>query len=233
MSHFCRRLAILAILVAAPVAGEAATYRVAPTFVGALDFDFQPIPGYDVYSRQPAILQFDFLIYTGDFAADQYGFANGVFTISTRGLSNTTLPGWYPSPIPNVDSNGAAPGGRVPLLSDNADLAAQDLKDILIGVATPLTTNPAVDPRFRFGQGTAPYFNAGSVFFDYQGGLFVVWSGFTQASAIYRDGAGNRYIGLVDPLATRSVALRANMLPEPATAAFVVMAILGAAVRRH
>jgi hypothetical protein len=233
MTPLSQRLAILAILVAAPVAGEAATYTVTPTFVGAFTNDgtFTPIPDYEIFNtRRPAILQFDFLVSAGDFAADQYGFANGVFTITPHPhLTNTSAPGWNPSPIPNVDSNGATPGGVVPLLADNADLAAQDLKDILIGVATPLTTNPAVDPRFRFGRGTTANFNVGSAYFDYNGGFIFgdyVTARFTQASALYRDGTTNRYIGIVDYVYVPPV------YPEPTTCLMAAIGMVCAAMRR-
>lgn len=232
MNPLSQRLAILAILVAAPVARGSATYTVTPVFAGAFTNDgtFTPIPGYELFNiRRPAILQFDFLVSTGDFAADQYGFANGVFTITPhRYLTNTSVPGWNPSPIPNVDSNGARPGGVVPLLADNADLAAQDLKDILIGVAIPLTTDPAVDPRFRFGQGTTANFNVGSAYFDYNGGFIFdnyVTARFTQASALYRDGTTNRYIGIVDYVYVPTV-------PEPATCLMAAIGMVCAAVRR-
>jgi hypothetical protein len=239
MNHFSQRLAILAILVAAPVAGEAATYTVTPVFAGAFTNDgtLTPIPNYNYgffFSMAPAIWQFDFLVSATGFAADQFGYANGVFTITPElGITTSSMPGWNPSAIPNVDSNGATPGGVVPLLSDNSDFAAQDLKDILIGVATPLTSNPAVDPRFRFGQGTTANINVGSVLFDYRGGFYRFRAGFTQVSALYRDGSTNQYIGIVDALATRPVAVITNILPEPATGAFAVIAILGAAVLRR
>lgn len=234
MNHFSLRLAVLAILVAAPVAGEAATYTVTPAYAGAFTNDgtFTPIPGYEVGSRLPAILQFDFLVSTSGFAADQYGFANGVFTITPRPIvTNTSAPGWNPSRIsriPSVDSNGARPGGVVPLLADNADLAAQDLKDILIGVATPLTTDPAVDPRFQFGRGHFANFNVGSAYFDYNGGYVgfggeYVTATFTQASALYRDGTTNRYIGIVDYV---------YVVPEPATCLMAAIGVVCAAVRR-
>jgi hypothetical protein len=230
MNPLSQRLAILAILVAAPVAGEAAKYTATPVFAGAFTSDgtFTPIPNYG--GRVPAILQFDFLISVSDFAPDQYGFANGVFTITPhRYLSNTSAPGWNPSPVnPTVDTNGATPGGLAPLLADNADLAAQDLKDILIGVATPLTTNPAVDPRFRFGRGTTANFNVGSAYFDYNGGFIFgdyVTARFTQASALYRDGTTNRYIGIVDYVYVPTV-------PEPATCLMAAIGMVCAAVRR-
>jgi hypothetical protein len=227
-------LAILTALAAAPLTAFAAKYTVTPTFVGAFtnDGSFTPIPGRSLYSFLPAILQFDFIVSTSDFAADQYGFANGVFTIETSGLTNTSAPGWNPSPIPNVDSNGATPGGVVPLLSDNADLAAQDLKDILIGVATPLTTNPAVDPRYQFGRGTTANYNAGTAYFDYQGGLFWMTTAFTQASALYRDGLTNRYIGLVDADALLPVATILT-IPEPSTGVLMALALAGVAACRR
>jgi hypothetical protein len=235
MNPLSQRLAILAILAVAPVAGEAATYSVTPVFAGAFTNDgtFTPIPNYDYGSRQPAILQFDFLVSTSGFAADQYGFANGVFTITPRPIvTNTSVPGWNPSHIPNVDSNGALPGGVVPLLADNADLAAQDLKDILIGVATPLTTNPAVDPRFRFGQGITANFNVGSAYFDYNGGYVgfggeFVTARFTQASALYLDGTTNRYIGIVDYVYEPPV------YPEPTTCLMAAIGMVCTALRRH
>lgn len=213
-----------------PLAASAAIYTVTPVFVGALSpTTFELIPGYDPLNgyQRPAILQFDFRVSVGNFAADQYGFANGVFTITPHPyLTNTTVPGWNPDVIPNVDSNGSTPGGIVPLLSDNADLAAQDLKDILIAVATPLTTNPAVDPRFRFGQGARANFRVGTAFFDYSGQGFVledygvefVIAKFTQASALYRDGTTNRYIGVVDPFFN---------VPEPTAAMLAVLGMIG------
>jgi hypothetical protein len=237
MNHFSQRLAILAILVAAPVTGEAATYSVTPVFVGAFTNDgtFTPIQGWSPWgSSGPVVVQYDFLVNVSGFAADQLGFANGVFTITPHLMTNTSAPGWNPSAIPNVDSNGATPGGIVPLLSDNADLADQDLKDILIGVATPLTTNPAVDPRFRFGRGTTANFNAGTAYLDLPYGPafgFGIEVQFTQVSALYQDGAANRYIGLVDAGASLPVASIRFYPPEPASGMLLAIGAVVAATR--
>jgi hypothetical protein len=217
------RLAILVGAVMAPLASSAAVYTVSPVFVQAFTADgvFDPIPGYDLSSGIPAVLQYDFLVSADGFAPNQYGFANGVFTIYLSGnLSNTSAPGWNAASTYPVDTNGAFPGGNLPLLSDNMDLAAQDLKDILIGVAFPLTTNPAVDPRFQFGRGPFANFNVGSVYLDYTGGIAEVTAQFTQASALYRDGSTNRYIGLVDPLFGVYV-------PEPTAAMLAVLGMIG------
>jgi hypothetical protein len=232
----------LAIALTLTAAGQsfAATYSVAPSFVGAFSTDgtFTPIAGYELTSGTPAILQFDMIVNTSGFVAPQQGFANGVFSVELgAGLSNTSAPGWNPSPIPNVDSNGATPGGTVPLLSDNADLAAQDLKDILLGVATPLTTNPAVDPRFKFGNGTTANYNAGTIYVDYAGGTSKtsLTAGFTQVSALLQDGALARYIGVVDanastPLASVDIG---PAIPEPTTCILAGLALVGAAARRR
>lgn len=228
----------LAIALTLTAAGQslAATYSVVPQFAGALNAAFEPIAGYELGSGVPAILQFDLIVNTSDFALPQRGFANGVFTITLGdGSTNTTAPGWNPSSIPNVDSNGAAPGGVVPLLSDNADLAAQDLKDILLGVATPLTTNPTVDPRFNFGRGTFANFNAGSVFVDFAGGASSITAGFTQVSALFQDGTAARYIGTVDPNGTMPTTTVdfGNAIPEPTTCVLAGLALVGVAARRR
>lgn len=215
----------------------AATYSVQPVFVGAFNAAFEPIAGYDIGNtgNVPAVLQFDMIVNTSDFVLPQRGFANGVFSVNLgSGLSNTSAAGWNPSPIPNVDSNGATPGGVVPLLSDNADLAAQDLKDILLGVATPLTTNPAVDPRFNFGRGTTANYNAGTVYIDYAGGTTSFTAAFTQVSALFQDGTLARYIGTVDPNGSLPVATVDIVgIPEPTTCVLAGLALVGVAARRR
>jgi hypothetical protein len=213
------------LLTMSPLTSSAAVYTVTPVFVQAFTADgaFDPIPGYDLFSGIPAVLQYDFLVSADGFAPNQYGFANGVFTINLIGnLSSTSAPGWNPSFTPNVDTNGAAPGGLAPLLRDNMDLAAQDLKDILIGVAFPLTTNPAVDPRFQFGRGPFANYNVGTTYIDYAGGgPASLTAQFTQASALYRDGTTNRYIGVVDPL------FGVYYVPEPTAAMLAVLGMIG------
>jgi hypothetical protein len=226
----------IALTLTAAAQSFAATYSVAPAFVGAFSTDgsFTPIAGYELNSGIPAILQFDMIVNTSGFDAPALGFANGVFTIGlSSGLSNTSAGGWNPSPIPNVDSNGATPGGVVPLLSDNADLAAQDLKDILLGVATPLTTNPNVDPRFKFGQGTTANYNAGTVYIDYAGGAQELTAGFTQVSALFQDGAAARYIGTLDANGNMPLFVQAIGVPEPTTCVLAGLALVGAAAHRR
>jgi hypothetical protein len=218
------------LLTMSPLTSSAAVYTVTPVFVQAFTADgaFDPIPGYDLFSGIPAVLQYDFLVSADGFAPNQYGFANGVFTISMGGnLSNTLAPGWNQSFPTVVDTNGAAPGGLAPLLRDNMDLAAQDLKDILIGVAFPLTTNPAIDPRFQFGRGPFANYNVGTTYIDYAGGPASLTAEFTQASALYRDGATNRYIGLVDPL------FGVYYVPEPTAAMLAVLGMIGAVQSRR
>jgi hypothetical protein len=226
----------IALTLTAAAQSFAATYSVTPVFIGAYTTDgsFTPIADYSLSSGVPAVLEFDMAINTGGFDAPALGFANGVFTIGlSSGLSNTSAPNWNASPIPQVDSNGATPGGLVPLLADNADLAAQDLKDILLGVATPLTSNPAVDPRFQFGRGTTANYNAGKVYIDYAGGLQTLTAGFTQVSALLQDGAAARYIGVLDANGNMPLATQVIGLPEPTTCVLAGLALVGVAARRR
>jgi hypothetical protein len=245
MNQLSQRLAILAILVAAPVAGEAATYSVTPVFVGAFTNDgtLTPIPGYSTFSSQAVVLQFDFVISVAGMGAPEAGYAGGYFTIKAFNLTNTTKPGWFPSPIPNVDTNGAVPGGIAPVVAANADRGAQDLANIYVGIASPLTTNPAVDPRYRFAQsGPLENYNAGSVFFDFDGGIFFGMAvGFSEVYAFYQDGALQRYVAATDGDAIRPLAyvfqplefeFPRSLTPEPAAAVLVAIGMVCAAVRR-
>lgn len=219
----------------------AGTYSVTPVFAGAFSTDgsFTPIAGYDPLSTVPAIVQVDLLLNTGGFGAGELGFANGVFTVEFEGggLSNLSVPGYQASPVnPTVDSNGPTPGGQVPLVTDNTDIGdTTDLKDILVGVATPLTTNPAVDPRFKFGQGGTANFLLGSIFVDYNGqGKNFVNVGFTQASYLGTDPNAARTIGVVDANANMPIgALQIGNIPEPTTCVLAGLALVGAAARRR
>jgi hypothetical protein len=229
------RIALALTLVLAAAQSYAATISVEPVLAGAFTTDgtFTPIDNFDPANPVAAVLQFDFLVSTGGYSAPEVGFANGVFTVTLENLTpNGDVPGFQPATIPTVDSNGALPGGVVPLLSDLADLAAADLVDILVGVATPLTTNPNVDPRFKFGQ-TA--FNAGSAYVNYSGvGAATISAAFTQVAALTLDPSqAGRYLGTVNPNSLMPSGSVTIGVPEPTTCILAGLALVGAAARRR
>lgn len=175
MSRFFRFLFAVVALSACGLQADAATFEITPTFAGAFDGSFEPIPGYDPNAAtSPAILQVDFVLnYQG---TNPFGAV--VFDVALDNLIDTSVPGWQPN-NPTIDSNGSLPGGNAPLFANNGDFGtAGDLVDVTAGIAAGLT-NAGVDPRLAVGTGAGNDL-LGSLFLDYAGGNASVSVNLTQ-----------------------------------------------------
>lgn len=209
---------------------SAAKITAIPSFAGAFDpVSSAPIDGYDpLTATTPAVIQFDVLVSIEDLAADEFGLANVFFSAGFEGGYSDIGAGWNAfTPIPIVDSNGPAFGGNVNLWADNADFGAADLKDIAFGVATPLTTQPAVDPRWNVGK-TAPQ-NVGFIYalYDGTGGTFSITP--TQGSVLRANGNGEVASSTVFVGGTYGEAV----IPEPTTCILAGLALVGVAAGRR
>jgi hypothetical protein len=219
----------LACLLAGTTAIDAATYTVAPKFVAAFanDGSFEPIGGYDLSSGDPALLQLAIEISFDDFAPPAVGFAAGNFDVALEGLTYLSGLGLGMPVFPSVDTNGPGiPGGLAPLIIRVEDLGAPDLQDVLVWVsAGDLTTNVAVDPRYRVGQ-VAPV-EIGNVFLDFPGGAASVSAAFRQV-AYFRPDPSNpsRHIQVIDSSPTLVVSSLNIGVPEPTSAAVAVIGVL-------
>ena len=140
-----------------------------PQMVAAYDTAFTPIalPTSPNCCVGETILQFDFSILASDLQSNEAGFGWIAFDIDLSGaVVDAYNIGWNPDNFV-IDSNGAAPGGMLPLWSINEDTGTpNDEIGILVAVASNIT-NPS-DPRYSVAVGSPRYI--GSMFVHFNGG---------------------------------------------------------------
>lgn len=226
------RIVIAAIIAVTAVSqANASTFSITPTVIGFFDDAFGALPDYDDTdpTSGPAIVQVDFALTFSDPTDASLGFGNIAFDVELlEGLTENGLaPGWQ-AINPQVDTNGAIPGGLLPLFANNGDFGGADLKDIVVGVAAGLNTGSAVDPRVRVG--VAQPEAVGTLFLDYAGGgVFAkLMATPTQAGSIL-DGGELRQES-APSLLGGSVTLG---VPEPSTCILAGLALVGFAARRN
>jgi hypothetical protein len=142
------RLTALFLVTLSSAVCHAAVISVQPTVGGFFTTAFDPIPPQPFYNF-PVVVQID---------------------VSMEVLSLA------PAPHPNVDSNGPAPGGVVPLFPTNGDIGldVQDYQGILVQMATGAFTN-SLDPRRNVGEPGSPLgvpILLGSGYFEWNGQPF-------------------------------------------------------------
>jgi hypothetical protein len=142
---------------------QGANYSVTPSFNSALETvaPYNPIPGYQLDSGVPALLQFDFYVHYSDPAPTHFGFGNLVFTIGLEGLTSPFIPPWQPATVCNPST-----GGQCFVASVNAG-GSNDLRYI-IAENQRLLGVPMDDYRWTIFEQSEVL--VGSVLLDYQGG---------------------------------------------------------------
>jgi hypothetical protein len=139
----------------------AAVISVQPVVAGYFDLAFNPIAPIPAGTNpnHPVVLQVDVMMQVQSLSPgeDSFGFANFGFQFgSGEDPQGEIVPepgdGWNAN-NPTVDSNGALPGGTVPLFALNADFGFHptDLQDITVSMASGAFTN-AADPRRNVGE---------------------------------------------------------------------------------
>lgn len=134
---------------------HAATFSLIPSIVSSLadDGTFTTVIPIDTVSPNGVsrIFQVDFNVTTSNLQPGEFGFGKVQFDLYLLGGITDVGGGWGPN-TSTVDSNGASPGGIVPLFNTNFDAGTPgDLKAIQTAIA-PGVTNVAVDPRANVGK---------------------------------------------------------------------------------
>lgn len=207
-----------------------------PSVVGAFNAAFEPIALPDITTNPgfSAVYQVDFGITVTNVVAPESGFANVGFNI---GLTNLTADssGWAPNTA-TVDSNGAAPGGVVPLFATNVDGGTVgDLQGILTSIAGGVTL--AADPRRTVGQASGP---AGHVPGPALiGSIFVTWDGVSPATlntngVLFSVNSTTGSFADLGPGAGATINFGGGAtIPEPSTMVMGGLSLIGLAFRRR
>lgn len=170
-------------------ASNAATITVNQVVAGAFDLGFNPIPVPDLNlytAGVPLILQVDYTVSVTNLQPGERGFGNVGFNIAAGpGVVEAGAGGWAPN-IATTDSNGAIPGGTVPLFSTNADAgpSPSDLQGIFATIAGGISNPNASDQRVKIGQAGGP---------DLLGTVFFAWDGVTTTSVSVVGAAASGY----------------------------------------
>lgn len=151
--------AVLALAVST-TAVSAATFTLNPVVTAAFDAGFNPLPSIDTTTMNSVmrIFELDLQVTTANLAAGERGFGNVGFNLALGGTLTEGGAGGYQPNTATTDSNGAAPGGIVPLFFANADAGSNtsDLQGIFATVSSGITNPNASDMRVRIGQAGGP-----------------------------------------------------------------------------
>jgi hypothetical protein len=242
-------LIAFAIALCAAAGSHAAVISVQPVIAGYFDTSFTPVPfptplpgGGTENTLSPTVVQVDVYIEVLSLAPGEDSFGTAAFSFDaapSKPGTTTIVPdidagGWAAFPFNIIDTNGAAPGGMAPPLVTNDDLGAdnQDLKGILVQMATGAFTNPA-DPRRNFaepgGFWGAPV-NVGSAFLEWDGfGEVEITLNPIEVSAKLINGI------FVAGQAPPSSILRVgnNLVPEPSSLLLIAVGAFGVTARRR
>lgn len=215
---------------------QAAVIEVKPVVAGYFDSDFNPIP--DGHSASPVVVQVDVMMQVLSLAPGEDSFGTAAFSFDLYSYDSTLVPdpdagGWAPN-SPVVDSNGALPGGLVPIFATNGDLGvdSQDLQGILVQMATGAFTN-AVDPRRNVGEPGSPLgvpILLGSAFLEWSNnscyGVGITLNPL-NVSVKLTNGAFVPAVGV-----TSSVRMGV-ICPEPSSAVLLGSCLVGVVLRRR
>jgi hypothetical protein len=227
MTRFLKGVLAVALVSVVAANAQAGTFSVTPSVVGYYDAAFNPIPAPVPGTNPgvPVVIEVAVDMTVDSLGAGEAGFANAGFSIMLNGL--TDLAQWGPNTA-TVDSNGALPGGIVPLWATNVDGGTPgDLQGILVSIAGGVTS--ANDPRRKVGQ-------AGGVP-GYMGTIFVQWEGTGLATLSLQDiltSANTTTGSFVDSGSAPSTLLSfGSDIPEPSTIAMAGLSLIGLAFRRR
>ncbi len=198
--------------------------------------------GGRVANAQSGVFQIQ-VTFTAQADAGEKGWANTLFdtmAMNNAGGSLLTLrPDLnYDPNAATFDSNGAAPGGVVPVYGTNTDAGAPgDLQGILASIASATIQDTATDTRNKLGTPQAPSAagvpGSGTGNPSYIGSFFVEWNGLGTADLAiknqqYSFTTTNNEFG---PTQTGNGAALGfgteSTIPEPATVTLLGLAMLG------
>jgi hypothetical protein len=223
------RIFLILISIATVTPADAAVIDVTVQIGGYYDADdFSPLPFW-LPCCDPVVVQVDVYMAVLGLDPGEDSFGSAEFSIKAANqFGSQVVPdpeagGWAANPIPNVDSNGAAPGGLVPVFATNADLGidSQDYVDIFVRMADGAFTNPA-DPRRNIGEPGSLYgypMLLGSGFFE--------WNNFGLPPTFELEG-----LVVMAKTITGQFVL-ARTVPEPSSLAMAGLSGLGLAFRRR
>lgn len=227
MTRFLKGLLAVALVSVVSANAQAGSFSVTPAIVGYYDAAFNPIapPVPGTNPGVPVVIEVAVGMTVDSLGPGEAGFANAGFSIILDGL--TDLAQWGPN-TQTVDSNGALPGGVVPLWATNVDGGTPgDLQGILVSIAGGVTS--ANDPRRRVGQ-------AGGVE-GYMGTIFVQWEGTGYASLSLQDilvSANTTTGSFIDSGSAPSTLLEfGSNVPEPSSLILLGSCFAGLALRRR
>lgn len=227
MTRLFKGMLAIALVGLVAVGAQAGTFSVTPSVAGYFDAGFNPIPAPAPGTNpgSPVVIQVDINMEVLSLDAGEAGFANAGFNLVLTGL--TDLAGWGPDSR-TVDSNGALPGGVVPLWATNVDAGTNgDLQGILVSIAGGVTG--ANDPRRKVGQAGGPN--------GYMGSVFLGWEGTTAASLdlVGLLTSANSTTGqfLQSRPGEPSTLTFGSAIPEPGTIALAGLSLVGLVLRRR
>lgn len=220
---------------------QAAVISVQPVVAGFFDTNFNPIPPIPRIASGPVfpvVIQVDVMmaVLSLDPGEDSFGTAAFSFKFITPLGISQIMPdpdagGWAANFI-NVDSNGAAPGGVVPLFATNGDLGVDnmDLQGILVQMATGAFTNVA-DPRRKVGEAGGPEstpIRLGTAFLEWNGQRDV---GITlNPVEVSVKLAGSGQFVMADAIKPATIWF---IQPEPSSAVLMGCCLMGMVFRRR
>jgi hypothetical protein len=128
-------ISLLSLVVAfAATNSHAAIINVQPVVGGYYDLTFNPIPPTFPNLANPYIVQVDVYMNVVSLGPNEDSFGTAAFSFETEPIGGGYIKpsldagGWAANPLGNTDSNGAAPGGVVPVIATNADLGVKITK---------------------------------------------------------------------------------------------------------
>lgn len=223
---------------------QAAVISVQPTVAGYFDSAFNPIPAPVGSPGSPVVVQLDVYMEVLSLLPGEDSFGTAAFSFRVDSdcpelggvcVADVDAGGWAANQLGNTDTNGASPGGVLPVIAGNADLGtdSQDLQGILVQMATGAFTN-AVDQRRRLGEaGSSSAFPVplllGSAFMEWNGlGQVKIGLSPIQVSAKLTNGQ------FVTALAPESAIITLGQcIPEPSSLVLLGSCFAGLAFRRR
>lgn len=200
----------------------AQNYSITSAVTAAYELDGTPLgflPNINGTVGQPYVYQVDFTFHASGFTGNQRGFGSMSFTVDATGaglMDPVGLPVGYQGSAETVDSNGASPGGIVPLWADNSIFAS----NIAVAAIEVIASPHPDDPRPLVGQGPGTLL----------GSLFVRWDGANVGSvetnilqAAYAR-ADNGQLAVDDGIILGGSSLVFGV-PEPTTVALVGLSL--------
>jgi hypothetical protein len=243
-------LIAFAIALCTAAGSQAAVISVQPVIVGFFDTSFNqvapplPVPGGGTTNTGfPTIIQVDVYMEVLSLAPGEDSFGTAAFSFQAAAVFShtraTIVPdidagGWAAAAHGNTDSNGAVPGGVVPLIATNGDLGidSQDYQGILVQMATGAFTN-AADQRRNVGEPGSSFgvpLLLGSAFYEWSGvaGVSITLDPVEVSAKLTN---GTFVAGQAPPSAI--LYLGNPNVPEPSSLFLMVVGAFGVIARRR